>query len=95
MQRVLQSETKLTTKCNRNYYNVTGITKHNSYYKVRRNTSKINIIILLCPERKTISKYPNSRIREPNVNPSKNIRYLGIILDEHLDWNECFNSLVH
>ena len=54
--------------------------------KISLNTSKTEIIIFR-PKRKTIQKHLNFRISGQQIKTSTHVKYLGIHLDQHLDWN--------
>ena len=54
--------------------------------KISLNTRKTEIIIFR-PKRKTIQKHLNFRISGQQIKTSMDVKYLGIHLDQHLDWN--------
>ena len=54
--------------------------------KISLNTSKTEIIIFR-PKRKIIQKHPNFRISRQQIKTNTHVKYLGIHLDQHLDWN--------
>ena len=54
--------------------------------KISLNTSKTEIIIFR-PKRKTIQKHLNFRISGQQIKTITHVKYLGIHLDQHLDWN--------
>ena len=54
--------------------------------KISLNTSKTEITIFR-PKRKTIQKHLNFRISGQQIKTSTHVKYLGIHLDQHLDWN--------
>ena len=62
--------------------------------KISLNTSKTEIIIFR-PKQKQITKHLNFRISGQKINTCSKVRYLGVILEEHLDWNLHINSLKH
>ena len=53
--------------------------------KISLNTSKTEIIIFR-PKHKIITKYLNFRISGEKMNLSAAVKYLGVILHEHLEW---------
>ena len=59
--------------------------------KISLHTSKTEIIIFR-PKQKQITKHLSFRISGQKITCSK-VRYLEIILEEHLDWNLDINSL--
>ena len=61
--------------------------------KISLNTSKTEIIIFR-PKQKQITKHLNFRISAQKINTCGKVRYLSIILEEHLDCN-LHNSLKH
>ena len=60
--------------------------------KICLNTSKTEIIIF-GPKLKQITKHLNFIISGQEINTCSKVRYLGVILEEHLDWNLHINSL--
>ena len=60
--------------------------------KISLNTSKTEIIVFR-PKQKQMTKQLNFRISGQKINVCSKVRYLGIILEEHLDWNLHINSL--
>ena len=60
--------------------------------KISLSTSKTEIIIFR-PKQKQITKHLNFRISGQKINTCSKVRYLGVILEEHLDWNLYINSL--
>ena len=54
--------------------------------KISLNTSKTKIIIFR-PRKKQITKHLNFRISGKKINTCNNVKYLGITLEENLDWN--------
>ena len=61
--------------------------------KISFNTSK-NEIIIFRPKQKQI-KHLNFRISGQKINTCSKVRYLSVILEEHLDWNLHIISLKH
>ena len=62
--------------------------------KISLNTSKTGIIIFR-PKQKQIKKHLNFRISRQKIDTCSKVRCLGVILEEHLDWNLHINSLKH
>ena len=62
--------------------------------KISLNTSKTEIIFFR-PQQKQITKHRNFRISLQKINTCSKVRYLGISLEEHLDWNLHISSLKH
>ena len=62
--------------------------------KISLNTSKTEFIIF-GPKQKQMKKHLNFRISGEKINTCSKVRYLGVILEEHLDWNLHINSLKH
>ena len=56
------------------------------------NTSKTEIIIFR-PKQKQITKLLNFRISGENINTCSKVRHLGVVFEEHLDWNLHISSL--
>ena len=61
--------------------------------KISLNTSKREIAIFR-PKHKTITKHLNFRISGEKTNLSMTVKYLGVILHEHLEWQGYINSLL-
>jgi len=61
--------------------------------KISLNTSKTEIVIFR-PKNKTITKRLNFRISGEKIGISKTVKYLGVILHEHLDWQTHINTLI-
>ena len=62
--------------------------------KISLNTSKTEIIFFR-PKQKQITKHQNFRISLQKINTWSKVRYLSVILEEHLDWNLHIISLKH
>ena len=60
--------------------------------KICLNTSKTEIIIFR-PKNKTITKHLNFRIGGQKIKLCNKVKYLGIFLEEHLEWNTHINIL--
>ena len=60
--------------------------------KISINTSKTEIIISR-PKQKQIEKHLNVRKSGQKISTCNKVRYLSIILEEHLDWNPHIHSL--
>ena len=60
--------------------------------KICLNTSKTEII-LFRKKNKNINKTLNFRLSGQRMKLSKSTKYLGVIIDEHLDWNIQLNNL--
>ena len=54
--------------------------------KLSLNASKTEIVIFR-PKNKQINKYLNFRISGQKIDTCKNVRYLGVLLEENLEWN--------
>ena len=57
------------------------------------NTNKTELVIFK-PKNKIITKYLNYRIRGQKIKPSSQVKYLGIILKDDLDWNSHLTKLI-
>ena len=55
--------------------------------KISLNTSKTEIIIFR-PKHKIITKHLNFRMSGEKINLSATVKYLGVILREHLEWQK-------
>ena len=53
--------------------------------KISLNTSKTEIL-LFRPKGKTITKHVNFRISGERIKTSTTVKYLGLLLREHLNW---------
>ena len=54
--------------------------------KISLNADKTEIIIFRSKQ-KQITKYPNFQISGQKINISNKVKYLGIQMEQHLDWN--------
>ena len=54
--------------------------------RISLNTNKTELIIFR-PKNKSIKKHLNVRISGQKINETKQVKYLGMYLDEHLTWN--------
>ena len=61
-------------------------------YKVSLNTSKTKIIIFR-PTQKQITKHLNFKINRQKIYTYSEARYLGVVLEEYLNWNLHMNLL--
>ena len=61
--------------------------------KISLNTSKTEIIIFR-PKHKIITKHLNFRISGEKINLATTVKYLAVILHEHLEWQGYINSLL-
>ena len=55
--------------------------------KLSLNVKKTKIIIFK-PRNKTITKHLNFRLSGKKIKPTNQVKYLGVILQEHLHWNK-------
>ena len=62
--------------------------------KISLNTSKTEIIFFR-PKQNQITKHLNFRKSRQKIDTCSKARCLGVILEEHLDWNLHINSLKH
>ena len=60
--------------------------------KINLNASKTEIIIFQ-PKNKQIIKHLNFRIRGQKINTCRYVKYLGVTLEENLDWDLHLNLL--
>lgn len=61
--------------------------------KISLNANKTELIIFKS-KRKSITKHLNFHISRQRITPKKSVKYLGLILDEHLSFNEHLHSLI-
>ena len=54
--------------------------------KINLNVDKTEMIIFQ-PKNKQITKHLNFRISGQKINTCRNFKYLGVTLEENLDWN--------
>ena len=57
------------------------------------NTNKTELVIFK-PKNTIITKHFNYRIRGQKIKPSSQVKYLGIILKDDLDWNSHLTKLI-
>ena len=60
--------------------------------KISLNTKKTEII-LFRSKNKIVNKHLNFRLSGTRINLSKTVKYLGLILDEHLSWDQHLKTL--
>lgn len=60
--------------------------------KISLNTTKTEIIVFR-PKQKQITKHLNFRINGQKINTCSSVKYLGVILQENLEWNLHLNTL--
>lgn len=61
--------------------------------KIALNAAKTEIIIFR-KKNKIITKKLNFRLSGQKITPSIKVKYLGVILDQHLDWNNHLSNLI-
>ena len=61
--------------------------------KISLNADKTEIIIFRF-KRKQIVKYLNFRISGQKINISNKVKYLGIQMEQHLDWNVHIKNMI-
>ena len=61
--------------------------------KISLNTTKTEIIILRPKKKQQITKHLNFRISGQNVNTCSSVKYLGVMLQDTLEWNLHLNIL--
>ena len=61
--------------------------------KISLNTSKTEIVIFR-PKHKVITKHLNFRVSGQKINLSTTVKYLGVTLKKHLEWQGYINSLL-
>ena len=61
--------------------------------KISLNTKKTEIIIFRSKNKATIKKHLNFRLSGQKVNLSSQVKYLGLILDQHLTWDSHLKTL--
>ena len=61
--------------------------------KISLNTSKTEILIFR-PKGKSITKHLNFRISGEKINTSSTVNYLGVLLNENLQWQTHTDSLI-
>ena len=64
-----------------------------SSYKTSLNADKTEIIIFRSKQ-KQITKYFNFRISGQKINVSNKVKYLGIEIEQHLDWNARVKNVI-
>ena len=60
--------------------------------KISLNPTKSEIVIFR-PKHKNITKHMNLRISDQRVHLSSKVRYLGVVLQENLEWEQHLNTL--
>lgn len=62
--------------------------------EISLNTAKTEIV-LFRTKNKTIKKHLNFRLSGQSLKLSKQVTYLGLIIDEHLEWKYHFDHLIN
>ena len=60
--------------------------------RISLNVNKTELVIFRSPK-KQIYKNPNFRLSGQKIEPKRHTKYLGVVLDEHLSFNEYMNTL--
>ena len=61
--------------------------------KINLNVDKTELVIF-SPKRKQITKHLNFRISGQKIEISTRVKYLGIQIDQHLNWNEHIKNII-
>ena len=61
--------------------------------KIILNVDKIELVIF-SPKRKQITKYFNFQTSGQKTEISNRVEYLGIQIDQHLNWNEHIKNII-
>ena len=61
--------------------------------KISLNADKTELVIF-SPKRKQITKHLNFRISGQKIEISTRVKYLGIQIDQHLNWNEHIKNII-
>ena len=61
--------------------------------KISLNASKTEIVLFKSKNKSKITKHLNFRISGQKIIPVSKVKYLGILLDEHLNFNDQFKQL--
>ena len=61
--------------------------------KISLNADNTELVIF-SPNRKQITKYLNFRISGQKIEISTRLEYLGIQIDQHLNWNEHIKNII-
>ena len=61
--------------------------------EIRLNADKTELVIF-SPKRKQITKHLNFPISGQKIEISTRVKYLGIQIDQHLNWNEHIKNII-
>ena len=61
--------------------------------KISLNADKTELVIF-SPKRKQITKHLNFHISSQKIEISNRVKYLGIQIDQHLNWNEPIKNII-
>ena len=87
-------ETLLKILCKKVNYDLKGITDWLNANRISLNVNKTEFIIFRSPRSSVDCDYEiNIRLNGKRLYPSTYIKYLGILLDEHLSWKPHINEL--
>ena len=51
-------------------------------------------LVIFSPKRKQITKHLNFRISDLKIEISNRVKYLGIKIEQHLNWNEYMKNII-
>ena len=83
----------LKVLCKKVNYDLKGITNWLNANRISLNVNKTEFVIFRSP-RKLINYEINIRLNGQRLYPSSYIKYLGVLLDEHLSWKPHTNELI-
>ena len=66
----------------------------NDLHKSIRHSQMLHFADDTNPKRKQITKHLNFRISGQKIEISTRVKYLGIQIDQHLNWNEHFKNII-
>ena len=98
--RIFADDTNIFLKC-KDIKEITEIgsqlmTQLQKWFKANKltlNSEKSNFIVFRSKRRKQENIPEQIKYEDTNISRCKSIKYLGVILDEHLDWNEHIHDL--
>ena len=84
----------LKTLCKKVNYDLKGISNWLNANRLSLNVNKTEFVIFRSPRKSIDSIEINIKLNGKRLYPSSYIKYLGVLIDEHLSWKHHINELV-
>ena len=84
----------LKTLCKKVNYDLKGISNWLNANRLSLNVNKTEFVIFRSPRKSIDSIEINIKLNGKRLYPSSYIKYLGVLIDEHLSWKHHINELI-